>query len=155
MTTTGSSPDATGSSPPGAAGTAQRGVGTVGPAEDEGLADRVAIVTGGGAVGDGIGNGRAAALLLARAGCRVLVVDRQGELAGSGQTSSADQSSAPPISLGPGRMARSPGLPFSLCAVIAARTRAGCFASHSVQSSGVTMWRSRAGWPRSGWSRSA
>ena len=38
---------------------------------------------------------------------------------------------------------------------IAARTRAGCFASHSVQSSGVTMWRSRAGWPRSGWSRSA
>ncbi len=45
--------------------------------EDEpGLAGRVAIVTGAGAVDDGIGNGRAAAILLARAGARVLVVDR-------------------------------------------------------------------------------
>jgi NAD(P)-dependent dehydrogenase (short-subunit alcohol dehydrogenase family) len=35
----------------------------------------VAIVTGGGAPDDGIGNGRAAAILLARAGARVLVVD--------------------------------------------------------------------------------
>ena len=34
-------------------------------------------VTGGGAEGEGIGNGRAACILLARAGCRVLVVDRQ------------------------------------------------------------------------------
>ena len=33
-------------------------------------------MTGGGAAGDGIGNGRAAAILLARAGTRVLVVDR-------------------------------------------------------------------------------
>jgi NAD(P)-dependent dehydrogenase (short-subunit alcohol dehydrogenase family) len=41
----------------------------------------VAIVTGGGAAGDGIGNGRAAAMLLARAGCRVLVVDRKADLA--------------------------------------------------------------------------
>jgi NAD(P)-dependent dehydrogenase (short-subunit alcohol dehydrogenase family) len=41
----------------------------------------VAIVTGGGAAGDGIGNGRAAALLLARAGTRVLVVDRELALA--------------------------------------------------------------------------
>ncbi|HEV8437473.1 MAG TPA: SDR family NAD(P)-dependent oxidoreductase [Methylomirabilota bacterium] len=50
--------------------------------EDEpGLAGRVAIVTGGGAAGDGIGNGRAAALLLARAGTRVLVVDRELALA--------------------------------------------------------------------------
>ena len=40
-----------------------------------GLDGRVAIVTGGGAVDDGIGNGRAAAILLARAGARVLVVD--------------------------------------------------------------------------------
>ena len=43
---------------------------------DEGLDGKVAIVTGGGARDDGIGNGRAAALLLADAGARVLVVDR-------------------------------------------------------------------------------
>jgi NAD(P)-dependent dehydrogenase (short-subunit alcohol dehydrogenase family) len=48
---------------------------------DEGLAGKVAIVTGGGAAADGIGNGRAAAILLARAGARVLVVDRKVELA--------------------------------------------------------------------------
>lgn len=36
---------------------------------------RVAIVTGGGSQTDGIGNGRAAAVLLARRGARVLVVD--------------------------------------------------------------------------------
>jgi NAD(P)-dependent dehydrogenase (short-subunit alcohol dehydrogenase family) len=40
-----------------------------------GLDGKVAIVTGGGAVDDGVGNGRAAAILLARAGARVLVVD--------------------------------------------------------------------------------
>ena len=50
-------------------------------AEAFGLEGKVAIVTGGGAAGDGIGNGRAAAMLLARAGARVLVVDRQLELA--------------------------------------------------------------------------
>src|SRR5262249_2607305 len=49
--------------------------------DDAGLAGRVAIVTGGGAAGDGIGNGRAAAILLARAGSKVLVVDREVELA--------------------------------------------------------------------------
>jgi NAD(P)-dependent dehydrogenase (short-subunit alcohol dehydrogenase family) len=49
--------------------------------DDPGLAGRVAIVTGGGAAGDGIGNGRAAALLLARAGTRVFVVDRELALA--------------------------------------------------------------------------
>jgi NAD(P)-dependent dehydrogenase (short-subunit alcohol dehydrogenase family) len=43
--------------------------------DDRGLAGKVAIVTGGGAPDDGIGNGRAAAMLLARAGARVLVVD--------------------------------------------------------------------------------
>ncbi|WP_218578458.1 SDR family NAD(P)-dependent oxidoreductase [Vineibacter terrae] len=48
---------------------------------DAGLDGKVAIVTGGGAAGDGIGNGRAAAILLARAGTRVLVVDRQHDLA--------------------------------------------------------------------------
>jgi NAD(P)-dependent dehydrogenase (short-subunit alcohol dehydrogenase family) len=46
-----------------------------------GLKDKVAIVTGGGAAGDGIGNGRAAAILLARAGTRVIVVDRDLALA--------------------------------------------------------------------------
>lgn len=46
-----------------------------------GLADKVAIVTGGGARGDGIGNGRAAAILLARSGARVAVVDRDEGLA--------------------------------------------------------------------------
>src|SRR5262249_33743814 len=51
------------------------------PEDDLGLAGKVAIVTGGGAAGDGIGNGRAAAILLARAGARVLVVDRQLPLA--------------------------------------------------------------------------
>ncbi len=51
------------------------------PQDDLGLAGKVAIVTGGGAAGDGIGNGRAAAILLARAGTRVLVVDREIELA--------------------------------------------------------------------------
>jgi NAD(P)-dependent dehydrogenase (short-subunit alcohol dehydrogenase family) len=49
--------------------------------DDLGLAGKVAIVTGGGAAGDGIGNGRAAAMLLARAGTKVLVVDRDAALA--------------------------------------------------------------------------
>ena len=49
--------------------------------DDWGLSGKVALVTGGGAVGDGIGNGRAAAILLARAGTRVVVVDRDGGLA--------------------------------------------------------------------------
>ena len=47
----------------------------------DGLDGKVAIVTGGGARDDGIGNGRAAAMLLAAAGARVLVVDRALELA--------------------------------------------------------------------------
>jgi len=49
--------------------------------DDAGLTGKVAIVTGGGAAGDGIGNGRAAAILLARAGTRVVVVDRDAKLA--------------------------------------------------------------------------
>ncbi len=49
--------------------------------DDLGLRGKVAIVTGGGAAGDGIGNGRATAILLARAGARVVVVDRNRELA--------------------------------------------------------------------------
>ena len=45
------------------------------------MAGKVAIVTGGGAAGDGIGNGRAAAILFARAGAKVLLVDQSRELA--------------------------------------------------------------------------
>ncbi len=44
-------------------------------AADMGLDGKVAIVLGGGSRGEGIGNGRAAAILLARAGARVLVAD--------------------------------------------------------------------------------
>jgi len=46
-----------------------------------GLTGKVAVVTGGGAAGDGIGNGRAAAILLARVGAHVVVVDRDQALA--------------------------------------------------------------------------
>lgn len=51
------------------------------PNAEWGLIGKVAIVTGGGAAGDGIGNGRGAAILLARAGAHVLVVDRDLALA--------------------------------------------------------------------------
>jgi NAD(P)-dependent dehydrogenase (short-subunit alcohol dehydrogenase family) len=51
------------------------------PTDDPGLEGKVAIVTGAGAADDGIGNGRAASILLAKAGTRVLVVDRQRDLA--------------------------------------------------------------------------
>jgi NAD(P)-dependent dehydrogenase (short-subunit alcohol dehydrogenase family) len=47
--------------------------------DEFGIAGKVAIVTGGGAPDDGIGNGRAAAMLLARSGARVLVVDIERE----------------------------------------------------------------------------
>ena len=50
--------------------------------EDADLAGKVAIVSGGGAAGDGIGNGRAAAILLARAGTKVVVADLDLGLAG-------------------------------------------------------------------------
>ena len=46
-----------------------------------GLEGKVAVVSGGGAAGDGIGNGRAAAILLAKAGARVVVMDRDKALA--------------------------------------------------------------------------
>src|SRR5436305_14976471 len=52
-----------------------------GDEDDIGLAGRVAIVSGGGAAADGIGNGRAAAILLARAGTKVMVADRELKLA--------------------------------------------------------------------------
>ena len=50
--------------------------------EGAGLAGKVAIVSGGGAAGDGIGNGRAAAILLAHAGAKVVVADLDPGLAG-------------------------------------------------------------------------
>src|SRR5499427_8624512 len=52
-----------------------------GSEDDEGLAGKVALISGGGAAGDGIGNGRAAAILLARAGTKVMVADRELKLA--------------------------------------------------------------------------
>jgi NAD(P)-dependent dehydrogenase (short-subunit alcohol dehydrogenase family) len=45
------------------------------------LQGRVAIVTGAGSLGDGIGNGRAAAILLAEDGCSVVCVDLNLDLA--------------------------------------------------------------------------
>jgi NAD(P)-dependent dehydrogenase (short-subunit alcohol dehydrogenase family) len=69
------------------AGTLDLPEATMGPTEwqgaatipdDDGLRGRVALVSGAGAAGDGIGNGRAAAILLARAGAFVACVDRDG-----------------------------------------------------------------------------
>ena len=49
--------------------------------QDAGLSGKVALISGGGAASDGIGNGRAAAILLARAGTKVVVADRELKLA--------------------------------------------------------------------------
>jgi NAD(P)-dependent dehydrogenase (short-subunit alcohol dehydrogenase family) len=46
-----------------------------------GLKDKIAIVTGAGSRGDGIGNGRAAAILLAREGAKVALLDAMKEWA--------------------------------------------------------------------------
>jgi len=54
---------------------------SAGSESDLGLSGKVAIVTGGGAPDEGIGNGRAAAILLARAGAKVVVVDLVREAA--------------------------------------------------------------------------
>ncbi len=51
----------------------------------ERLEGKVAIVTGAGSAGEGIGNGRAAAILFAREGAKVLLVDRKRELADATQ----------------------------------------------------------------------
>jgi NAD(P)-dependent dehydrogenase (short-subunit alcohol dehydrogenase family) len=48
---------------------------------ETGLKDKVAIVTGAGSRADGIGNGRAAAILLAREGCKVALLDATREWA--------------------------------------------------------------------------
>ena len=45
------------------------------------MKEKVAIIAGAGAKGDGIGNGRAAAILLAEAGAKVVVADKDQELA--------------------------------------------------------------------------
>jgi NAD(P)-dependent dehydrogenase (short-subunit alcohol dehydrogenase family) len=45
------------------------------------LKDRVAIVTGAGSRADGVGNGRAASILLARNGARVVLVDTNAQWA--------------------------------------------------------------------------
>jgi NAD(P)-dependent dehydrogenase (short-subunit alcohol dehydrogenase family) len=52
-----------------------------GAEQNAGLSGKVALISGGGAAGDGIGNGRAAAILLARAGAKVLVADLDLRLA--------------------------------------------------------------------------
>src|SRR5438270_6046417 len=52
-----------------------------GPEDDPGLSGKVALISGGGAADDGIGNGRAAATLLARAGTKLMVADRALRLA--------------------------------------------------------------------------
>jgi len=51
------------------------------PTDAGSLDGRVAIVTGAGSRGDGIGNGRAAAILLARRGARILLIDRNRQWA--------------------------------------------------------------------------
>ena len=51
------------------------------PRPTRSLAGRVAIVSGAGAAGDGIGNGRASAILLAEAGAKVVCVDLSLDLA--------------------------------------------------------------------------
>lgn len=51
------------------------------PRPTRSLHGRVALVSGAGAHGDGIGNGRASAVLLAEAGCSVVCVDLQLDLA--------------------------------------------------------------------------
>ena len=44
--------------------------------DDYGLRNKVALIAGGGSRDDGIGNGRGAAILLARTGAKVAVMDQ-------------------------------------------------------------------------------
>jgi NAD(P)-dependent dehydrogenase (short-subunit alcohol dehydrogenase family) len=60
--------------------------------EKEGrLSGQVAVVSGAGSTGEGIGNGRAAAILFAREGARVAVVDRNEAAAAETQRMIADE----------------------------------------------------------------
>ena len=68
--------------------------------DDRGLDGKVAIVTGAGALDDGIGNGRAAAILLARAGARVIVVDRKEEPAANTAAMIADEGGTATVAVG-------------------------------------------------------
>ena len=61
---------------------------------DLGLAGKAAIVTGAGSRDAGIGNGRAVALLLARAGANVLAVDTDHDAAGLTASMAADEGAA-------------------------------------------------------------
>jgi NAD(P)-dependent dehydrogenase (short-subunit alcohol dehydrogenase family) len=62
---------------------------------DQRLAGRVAIVTGAGSRSDGIGNGRAAAILLARQGAKVALVDANPEWAAqTGRMIAAEEGTA-------------------------------------------------------------
>lgn len=63
------------------------------------LEGRVAIVTGAGAAGDGIGNGRAAAILLAEVGCAVVCVDIVAELAARTVSMIVDEEKGKAISM--------------------------------------------------------
>ena len=49
--------------------------------DDYGLRNKVALIAGGGSRDDGIGNGRGAAILLARTGAKVAVMDQDLEAA--------------------------------------------------------------------------
>ena len=49
--------------------------------DDYGLRNKVALIAGGGSRDDGIGNGRGAAILLARSGAKVAVMDQNLEAA--------------------------------------------------------------------------
>jgi len=51
------------------------------PRPSRSLSGKVAIITGAGALGDGIGNARAAAILMAEDGCSIVCVDRDVSLA--------------------------------------------------------------------------
>src|SRR5579875_1419470 len=65
-------------------------VGGIGRMEQR-LKGKVAIVTGAGSRADGIGNGRAAAVLLARNGARVTLVDQNEEWVGRTQRMIEDE----------------------------------------------------------------
>ncbi len=72
---------------------------------DLGLSGKVAIVTGAGSRSDGIGNGRAATILLARAGANVLAVDLELSAAEETARFAADAGAGPSTSAPAGEVA--------------------------------------------------